>query len=122
MDPAQRCTYPEIKKQRIFQRLCVVSLLQPARSSPTSAWVAYRDWRDVESQAQPAIAPRDLACDAHGWDFPIPGVHKSRESTADFLEELRAHQLSLEVDDSYDVDDHHAHMNRCLSGRIVPRI
>ncbi|KAI1787294.1 kinase-like domain-containing protein [Ganoderma leucocontextum] len=100
MDPTQRCRYPAITKQRVFQHL---------------------NWEDVESQGRPAIVPRDLVCDAHGWRFPTPGVHRSQDSTADFLEELRAHHLSLELDDSYDLDRHHAHMTRYLSGRIIPR-
>ena len=81
----------------------------------------YRDWADVESLARPAIATRDLVCDAHGWEFSVPALHEPQNSMANFSEELRAHNLSLEIDDSYDLVSHHAHMKRCLPGRVVPR-
>ena len=80
-----------------------------------------RNWQDVENQVQAAIpALRELAADAHGWAFPTPKIHRSNEATVDFIEELRAQRLSLAVDDSYDVDQHHERMTSYLSGRIVP--
>ncbi|PIL29013.1 transporter [Ganoderma sinense ZZ0214-1] len=100
MDPEERCRYPAITKQRLFQHL---------------------DWADVENLTRPVIPIRDLVCDAHGWEYPPLVAHKAQDSTADFFEELRAHNLALEVDDSYDVVSHHAHMNRCLAGRVIPR-
>ena len=29
MDPAERCRYPEIKRQRLFQHLCVIPFSSP---------------------------------------------------------------------------------------------
>ena len=77
---------------------------------------------DRMSRAQAAIpAFRELAADAHGWAFPTPKIHRSNEATVDFIEELCAQRLSLAVDDSYDVDQHHERMTNYLSGRIVPQ-
>ncbi|TBU63605.1 kinase-like protein [Dichomitus squalens] len=95
MDPARRCRYPAIMQQPIFY---------------------HTNWQDVENQAQAAIpALRDIAANAHGWEYPTPKIHKSNEATVDFLAALREQRLSLAVDDSYDVDRHNAKMTNCLS-------
>ena len=120
MDPEQRCKYPQITKQRLFQHLYVYSMLHTVLSPWTDAWIVRRNWQDVESQERPALVPRELPCDAHGWEFRTPGGLRSQGSTANFLEQLRAHHLSVEVDDTYDLERHHAVMNRGLSGRVVP--
>lgn len=51
---------------------------------------------------------QEVAVDAYGCKIETPKVHLVSNANADFLEELRKAGLSLNYDDSYDVDRHHA--------------
>ncbi len=49
-----------------------------------------------------------------GWGYDTPKVHKMRDPSADFLRELRRDDLSLMVDDSFRVDQHHERLTEAL--------
>ncbi len=56
----------------------------------------------------------EVITEGHGGSYGVLNVHKPGDSTADFVEELRKHNLRLDVDNSYDVDRHHAHLAAAL--------
>ncbi|RDX52583.1 kinase-like protein [Lentinus brumalis] len=75
----------------------------------------HSDWDDVLAQQDRAIPfVEEVITEGHGGSYGVLNVHKPGDSTADFVEELRKHNLRLDVDNSYDVDRHHAHLAAAL--------
>ncbi|OSC99704.1 kinase-like protein [Trametes coccinea BRFM310] len=72
------------------------------------------DWQAVlELRCPPFDFVKEIGALAHGFSVEDPRVHDTR-SPVDFLVQLRQEQLSLVLDDSFDVKTHHAAMtSRC---------
>ena len=57
---------------------------------------------------------QEVAPTAYGWHYDTPRVHRMRDTTIDFLDELRDRHISLPIDDSYDVTKHHDSMHNAI--------
>ena len=57
---------------------------------------------------------QEVAPTGYGWGYETPKVHRTEEPSADFLRELRKDRLSLMVDDSFRVEQHHAALSTAL--------
>ncbi|KAH9903452.1 kinase-like domain-containing protein [Cubamyces lactineus] len=86
-DASRRPMFPEIARHPFLQEV---------------------DWEAVQEQRCPPIRMvRELGALAHGFSIPDALVHETQDPV-DFLQMLRHEQLSLTVDDSYDVEAHMA--------------
>ncbi|KAI0325501.1 kinase-like protein [Cubamyces sp. BRFM 1775] len=87
---------PDASKRPLFPEIAELSFLQAV------------DWEAVQDLRCPPIRMvRELGALAHGFSIPAARVHETRHPV-DFLQMLRHEQLSLTVDDSYDVEAHMA--------------
>ena len=57
---------------------------------------------------------QEVAPTGYGWGYETPKVHRTEEPSADFLRELRKDRLSLMVDDSFPVEQHHDALSTAL--------
>ncbi|KAI0717890.1 kinase-like protein [Cerioporus squamosus] len=93
----------------LFQREASLRPVYPAlRGHP---FFQSLDWNDVLAQTEPAISfVQEAIPVAHGGSHHTPKVHNTGDSIADFVEEMHKYNISLDIDNSYNVERHHAHL------------